>query len=298
MTTATALTRGEKVREAGQLLDDHIRELAEQMGRGKSENLIRYLEFASRFHAYSFGNLMLILFQRPGATRVAGLRQWNKLGRHVRTGEKGIMILAPMAVWRKSDAADEPASDEETIESERSETRAKITIFKPVHVFDVSQTEGQELPEFLHASGDAAASLPALQAAVREAGITLEVEAFVPGCAAAEGASYGGRIVIRRDLDPPEAFRTLAHEFAHELLHWPKDGTPKEPDRTIRETEADAAAFVVCRHFGIQCDSSDYLLLYDANPKLLLDRLEIVRQTSARIIDLIQFRREPTRPSG
>lgn len=288
MTTATVLSRGEKVREAGDILDDHIRELAGQMEGGKSENLIRYLEFASRFHAYSFGNLMLILWQRPGATRVAGLRQWNKLGRHVRAGERGIMILAPMAVWKESDAAAEPASDEETIESERSETRAKITIFKPVYVFDVSQTEGQELPTLLNSSGDAGVCLPGLQEAVREAGITLETKEYVPGCPSADGASYGGRIVVRRDLAPPESFRTLAHEFAHELLHWPKDGSPKEPDKTIRETEADAAAFVVCRHFGIQCDSSDYLLLYDANPRLLLERLETIRQTAARIIDAIR----------
>lgn len=122
-------TRNEKVREAGEVLEDHIRELAEQMSQGKSESLVRYLEFAAHFHSYSFGNVMLILRQRPDATRVAGLRQWNKLGRHVRAGEKGIMILAPMAVWRRSEVESEPASEDETTESERSETREKITIF-------------------------------------------------------------------------------------------------------------------------------------------------------------------------
>jgi len=288
MNAATVSHRTEKVREARDILDDHVRELAEQMEYGKSENLIRYLEFASRFHSYSFGNLMLILVQRPDATRVAGLRQWNRLGRHVRAGEKGIMILAPMAVWKRSDLATEPASEDETCESERDDTREKITLFKPVYVFDVSQTEGTELPKLLDASGDADASLPALQEAVREAGITLEILDHVPGSASAHGASYGGRIIIRNDLDPPEAFRTLTHEYAHELLHWPKNGSSKESDKTIRETEADATAFVVCRHFGIECDSSDYLLLYDANPKLLLDRLETVRQTAARIIDSIR----------
>jgi len=270
------------------MLDDHIRELAEQMGRGKSEQLVRYLEFAAHFHSYSFGNLMLIMFQKPEATRVAGLRQWNRLGRHVRPGEKGIMILAPMAVWRKSDNANEPASEDETTESERNETREKITLFKPVYVFDVSQTEGEEIPSILDASGDAGSALPVLKEAVRAAGIALEELERTPGSASAHGASYGGRIVIRNDLDPPEAFRTLAHEFAHELLHWPKDGSPKEPSKTIRETEADATAFVVCRHFGIACDSADYLLLYDSEPKLLLARLETVRQTAARIIDAIR----------
>ena len=287
MTTVTASTRTEKVREAGQLLDDHIRELAEQMGRGKSEQLVRYLEFASRFHSYSFGNLMLILCQKPDATRVAGLRQWNRLGRHVRAGEKGIMILAPMAVWRKSDAAYEPASEDETSESERNETHEKITIFKPVYVFDLSQTDGVELPKLLEATGNAGSAYPSLKEAVRASGIVLEQLDHAPGSSSAHGASYGGRIVLRNDLDPPEAFRTLAHEFAHELLHWPKDGSPKEPNKTIRETEADATAFVVCRHFGVECDSADYLLLYDSEPKLLLDRLETVRQTAARIIEAI-----------
>jgi hypothetical protein len=109
----------------------------------------------------------------------------------------------------------------------------------------------------------------------------------VPGSHSAHGASYGGRIVIRNDLDPPEAFRTLAHELSHEWIHQHRSGSPKEPNKTIRETEADATAFVVCRHFGVQCDSADYLLLYDSEPKLLLDRLETVRHTAARIIDAI-----------
>ena len=88
-------------------------------------------------------------------------------------------------------------------------------------------------------------------------------------------------------MSDADAFRTLSHEWAHSLLHFPKDGTPKEPNRTIRETEADAAAFVVCRHFGIDTDSADYLLLYDSDPRLLLERLETVRQTAARIIEAV-----------
>ena len=286
MSTAAPSARTEKVREAGKMLDEHIRDLAEQMERGKSEQLIRYLEFASRFHSYSFGNLMLILCQKPESTRVAGLRQWNRLGRRIRPGEKGIMILAPMNVRRKSDAQSESASESGVCDGE-DENSERITIFKPVYVFDLSQTEGTELPSLLDATGDAGAAFPALKEAVRGFGITFEELDHTPGSNTAHGASYGGRIVIRNDLDPPEAFRTLAHEFAHELLHWPKDGAPKEPNKTIRETEADATAFVVCRHFGVECDSSDYLLLYDAEPKLLLDRLETVRHTAARIIDAI-----------
>jgi len=287
MTTATHSTRADKIQEAKTTLDAHIELLAQQMSQGKSEQLVRYLEFTAQFHSYSFGNIMLILCQCPNATRVAGLRQWNRLGRHVRAGSKGIMILAPMAVWKKSDAVTEPASDDETCESERNETREKITIFKPVYVFDVSATEGEPLPTMIHSTGDASICYPALEKAVRAAGITLELVEYIPGAPTAAGVSRGGTIQIRSDLDPPEAFRTLAHELAHEQLHWPKNGSPEEPNRTIRETEADAAAFVVCRHFGIACDSADYLLLYDSNPKLLLERMESIRQTADSIIESI-----------
>jgi antirestriction protein ArdC len=271
-------------------LDDHVRALAEQMAEGKSDRLVRYLEFSARFHSYSFGNLLLILLQFPDATRVAGLRQWNKLGRHVRTGEKGIMILAPMTVRKRVEKetgspTEIPARSHE-LDAEAAENR--ITLFKPVYVFDVSQTEGRELPTLLQATGDVSGCYPALQRAVRDAGIVLELVDSIPGSASAEGVSCGSRIAIRNDLDPPDAFRTLAHEFAHELLHWPKVGSPKEPNRAIRETEADAAAFVVCRHFDVTCDSADYLLLYDSDKRLLLERLETIRHTAATIIDTIK----------
>ncbi len=288
-------TRADKVRQAKQTLEEHVQSLAEQMRQGKSENLIRYLEFSAQFHHYSFGNILLAICQRSGITRLAGLRQWNKLGRRVKAGERGMMILAPMAVWNRPKEEAEPASEEETIESEREETREKVTIFKPVYVFDVSQTEGAELPALVLATGDADTVLPALKEAVREADIALEELDWTPGSATAHGASYGGRIVIRRDLNSAEAFLTLAHEFAHELLHWPKDGTSeasrgvgKEPNKTIRETEAEAAAFVVCRHFGITANASDYLLLYDSNSHVLLSRLETIRRTAARIIGEIE----------
>jgi hypothetical protein len=144
------------------------------------------------------------------------------------------------------------------------------------------------LPTLLQATGDVSSCYPALQRAVRDAGIALDLVDSIPGSASAEGVSCGSRIAIRNDLDPPEAFRTLAHEFAHSLLHFPKDGSPREPSRTIRETEADAAAFVVCRRFGVVCDSADYLLLYDSDERLLLERLETIRHTAATIIDAIE----------
>ena len=279
-------SRTEKVHQARDSLDAHLKELAAQMEQGRSENMVRYLEACAQFHAYSFGNLMLALAQCPQMTRIAGIRTWNKLGRHVRAGEKGIMILAPIEVTRKAkdkQAATINADPDEEATEEETDGRRRATLFKPVYVFDVSQTEGEELPSLIHAAGEVSAICPALEKAIRDAGITLEYADHVPGCPGAEGASYKGRVVIREALAAPDRFRTLAHEYAHEILH-----DHSAESRTVKETEADAAAFVVCRHFGVQCDTADYLLLYNSEPKILLDRLETIRRTAARIIDAIE----------
>lgn len=264
--------RYERVRRARGLLNEHVGALAEQMRQGKSEALIRYLEFTARFHRYSFCNVLLIHSQRPGATQVAGLKHWNRLGRHVRAGERGLMIFAPMRVRKRRPPGSVSKEDDEEL--------VRTTLFKVVYVFDVSQTDGEPLPELVQASGDPGPLYPALQSIVRRGGIVLDSVPCVLGYPGAEGASYGGRIVLRADLQPAEAFRTLVHEFAHEKLHWQGE----KESKTIRETEADATAFVVCRHFGIRSDSADYLLLYDATPDVLLSRLEVVRDTAADII--------------
>ncbi len=156
----------------------------------------------------------------------------------------------------------------------------------------MTQTEGDELPALIEASGDVSQHLPALELAVRSAGIDLQQEDVIPGSPAAEGASFGGRIMLKRDLFPPEHFRTLAHEFAHEKLHWTAD----KENKTVRETEADAVAFVVCRHFGIDCDASDYLLLYNSKANILLDRLETVRQAAGQIIEATEHQEKLGQP--
>lgn len=120
-----------KAQEARQHIDHAIERLAAELNAGRSETLRAFLEMVGKFHRYSFGNVMLILSQRPDATRVAGYRTWQGLGRQVRKGEKGITIIAPMLL--KQDA--EPGQDPE-----------KVLRFKAASVFDVSQTDGEELP--------------------------------------------------------------------------------------------------------------------------------------------------------
>jgi antirestriction protein ArdC len=271
-------SRGERLTHLRATLDEHLQDLAAQLQQGRSETLVRYLEFSARFHRYSFGNVMLALMQRPDISRLAGLRDWNRQGRHVRSGEKGILILAPMTV-RKHNTKHE-SSDEE----EEGRIVNLQLLFKPVYVFDVSQTEGAPLPEIIHAAGDAATLYPRLLTHVTAEGIDVEEVAFIPAGFGARGASYGGRIHLRADLSPADRFRTLVHEYAHERLH----RTVERETKTIRETEADAVAFVVCRRFGIETDTADYLLLHDSSPNLLLARLETIRQTAAAIIETLE----------
>lgn len=275
--STSSCTRVERVREARNVLDQHFQALAEEMRHGKSDALLRYLEFSARFHQYSFRNLLLILAQKRDATRVAGFRLWNQMGRHVKPGEKGIMILAPMLVKKRREPQEPPPPEEDA-------QAAALTLFKVVYVFDVSQTDGAALPALLHTAGDASGLYPALQRVVMHAGIALEIVESVPGSNTAQGASFGGRIAVRGDLDPADGFRTLAHELAHEKLHW----RGEKESKTVRELEADATAFVVCRHFGLHPDSADYLLLYDATPEVLLGRLETVRDTAAEIIAMVE----------
>jgi antirestriction protein ArdC len=212
--------------------------------------------------------------QRPDATYVAGFNRWKDLGRFVKKGEKGIAILAPLVYRRKcDDDHSEPADDEQAARVLRG--------FKVVHVFDVSQTEGAELPEFAAPAGDPGKKLAQLEAFVRGQGITLNYD-VVPG--GAFGVSRGGEITIRPDLSPAKTFSVLVHEVAHELLH--KGERKKEVGRTVKETEAEAVAFVVCKAIGLDpgTSSSDYIQLYSGDTDLLMLSLDFIQKTASIIV--------------
>src|SRR5580658_8499448 len=139
-----------KFEDINQRTKEAVNHLVEALQSGQSEVLTQYLSAMARFHHYSFGNTMLIARQRPDATNVASLRIWNSLGRFVKRGEKGILILAPMVGRRstKDVATDEPSADA-TTEGQRT-----LYGFRAVYVFDVSQTEGKELPTLTEVNGD------------------------------------------------------------------------------------------------------------------------------------------------
>jgi len=224
--------------------------------------------------------VLLIGLQRPNATRVAGVRAWSKLGRHVRQGEKGIRIIAPI-VWRKK--KDDKRGSEEGDDAE------ELVRFRSVCVFGVAQTEGQPLPEFAQARGEPGEFTDRLVEFATEQGIKVE---FSDALGSAHGLSSGGRILVRKGLSPAEEFSVLAHELAHELLHEAEEATPSS--RTVRETEAEAVAFVACQAIGLEAvnAAADYIRLYQGSKETLLESLQRIRQAAVEIIGAIMGKDE------
>src|SRR5213079_3435023 len=143
-----------KLEEINNKTNEAVSYLVEALESGQSEVLTEYLNAMARFHNYSFGNIMLIARQRPAATRVAGIRTWNSLGRFVKRGEKGILILAPM-VSRRSQRAEAIATEFESNDAaDERKPEQQLYGFRAVYVFDVEQTEGKELPSLTDVRGD------------------------------------------------------------------------------------------------------------------------------------------------
>jgi len=264
-----------RTNEDKQLVTQALDALASAVERGESEQFRAYLARLARFHRYSVGNVLLIVLQRPNATRVAGVRAWNRLGRYVRQGEKGIRIMAPI-VWRKK--KDTRQGSEEGAGAE------ELVRFRSVCVFDMAQTEGKPLPEFAQARGEPGEYTDRLMAFAAAQGIQVE---FSDALGSAHGLSSGGRILVRKGLSPAEEFSVLAHELGHELLHRAEEGRPSS--RTVRETEAEAVAFVVCEAIGLEAvnAAADYIRLYQGSKETLLESLQRIRQAAVEIIGAI-----------
>jgi len=269
-----------KSEEALKKTESGINELISALEQGKSEALTQFLEFQSRFHEYSFRNSLLIAIQNPSATYVAGFQRWKSLGRYVKKGEQGIMILAPIVRRKKANDEASDVSKEEVDDGEKV-----VSGFRAVYVFDVSQTDGEELPEFSRIVGDPGDKLLLLSEVVQKRGIEL---LYAESLGGADGRSEGGRIQIREGLDPAQEFAVLAHELAHELLH--RTERRKETTRKIRELEAEAVAFVVSRAVGLSglTRSSDYIQLYSGDKEMLLASLDHIQRVAAEIIEELE----------
>ncbi len=261
-----------KVEQAKQIASKAIDELSQALERGQSEALKKYLSAMAMFHRYSLYNVMLIAAQRPDASRVAGYHTWRQLGRQVKKGAKGILILAPITLKRTTEAV------------EQEEEPSKIAVgFRAVYVFDVADTEGRPLPELGRTEGDPSGYASKLKEFVSQHGIQLEYsDEIYP----ALGQCSPGRIVLLPRQSAAEEFATLAHEVAHSLLHQRvrRSGTSK----CVRETEAEAVAYVVCEAIGLKAQSSaDYIQLYSGDKDTLAESLEHVQNASAEILGAI-----------
>jgi antirestriction protein ArdC len=212
-----------------------------------SDKWAQWLRAQRRFHNYSFGNSLLILLQRPEATRVAGYQTWRKLGRQVRKGEKGIVILAPVAPRIR---VEDENGDEQVI-------AGPAQTFRTAHVFDMAQTEGPDLPSVVERleGDDPDRIFLQLVKAAASIGYSVEFADFLDerngDCTFVEH-----RIRVRQGLSPAQAVKTLAHELAHAVLH----GADFAGARPLAELEAESVAYMVCADLGI--DSSEYSFGY------------------------------------
>ena len=232
--------RADKLAEAHDLLVSAVESIT------TGDDWARMLEVASRFHRYSAGNVFLIALQRSDATRVAGYRAWQALGRQVRKGERGIRILAPCR-YRYT-----------TTHNDGTETiHQGIRGFTTATVFDVAQTDGEALPDVRPAllGGEGVRGLwEALAAQVAAQGYSLERG----DCGGANGCTdHNARTVrVREDVSDAQATRTLAHELAHVLMH-PSTAAYFQC-RGRCEVEAESVAFLVCQAAGLSTDGYSF----------------------------------------
>ena len=275
----TSLPTAPKPQTSKEVIAANVKLLIEQLEAGHSEGLTAYLTAMGRFHRYSLSNVLEIARQMPSAKRVAGLYAWNQLGRKVKKGSKGIRILAPVVGIRRK-------KDSEAEKSTPYQNESVLVGFRSAYVFDVSMTDGSPLPEFEErVTGDVGVYRERLIDFILAQGIELE---FKESIAPALGMSYGGKIAILPGQAAAEEFSTLVHEASHELLH--KSTRRTATTKTVRETEAEAIAFVVSQTIGLDAGraSADYIHLYHGNAALLAESLEVIQRTSALILSAIE----------
>ena len=286
----------EKLKEITDRLEQGIAELFD------SERYREYLKVMSKFHNYSFRNTVLIAMQKPDASLLAGFSAWkNNFERNVMRGQKGIKIIAPSPFKIRQEVEKiDPHTQKPIIGKDgkpvTEEKEVKIPAYKVVSVFDVSQTEGKELPDIAvdELTGDVDRYKDFFAALEKTSPVPIAFENI-------EGGSHGyyhledKRIAINEGMSELQTLKTAIHEIAHAKLHdidlnAPKDEQPRV-DRRTREVEAESVAYTVCQHYGL--DTSDYSFGYVAGWSSgrelseLKSSLETIRSAAAEIINSI-----------
>ena len=287
----------EKLKEITDRLEQGIAELFD------SERYKEYLKVMSKFHNYSFRNTVLIAMQKPDASLLAGFSAWkNNFERNVMRGQKGIKIIAPSPYKIKQEMQKiDPHTQKPIIGKDgkpvTEEKEVTIPAYKVVSVFDVSQTEGKELPDIAvdELTGDVDRYKDFFAALEKTSPVPIAFENI-------EGGSHGyyhledKRIAINEGMSELQTLKTAIHEIAHAKLHdidlnAPEDEQKPRVDRRTREVEAESVAYTVCQHYGL--DTSDYSFGYVAGWSSgrelseLKSSLETIRSAAAEIINSI-----------
>ncbi len=268
-------------------IDDVLKTLKEGVdGIQQSENFRKFLLTMSKFHDYSIGNLILIMLQKPNATRVAGYSTWKDLYRWVKKGEKGIAILAPCMPPKETKPEPPPGSAEGQEEEEKEEIRPRY--FKVVYVFDVSQTEGKPLPEFEVPSltGEANEHLFGnVMRLTKAQGIEVGFELRPDQDPDIKGIYFGKTIWVKPDESRAQQLKTLLHEVAH----YYSEGVFRIP-RQDAETIAESVAFTVGARFGFDTGtrSFPYVALWSKDKKVLEQNLAAIRKVATTMIEALE----------
>ena len=286
----------QQVKEITDKLEQGIKELFE------SERFKEYLRTMSKFYNYSFNNTLLIAMQKPDATLIAGYTSWQRnFDRQVMKGEKGIKILAPAPYKAQVEMEKiDPKTQRPMLDADGKPVTETVEVMRPafkvVSVFDVSQTDGKELPDIM--VGELTGSVEQYEDFWR---ILKEISPVPVGLENIEGGAHGyyhlteKRIAIDDGMSEMQTIKTLIHEIAHAKLHAidpdEKVSPEEKKDRHTKEVEAEAVAYTVCQRYGLE--TSDYSFGYiagwssDKETKELKGSLETIRSTAADMIESI-----------
>ena len=248
-----------------------------------------YLRAVGKFHNYSMNNVMLITMQRPDATLVAGYNTWKKsFNRNVKRGEKGLKIIAPMPVSVEK--------EEDRVDQYGNTYKEKVTVtvprFRAVTVFDVSQTDGDPLPDISPAElKNEVNNYSAFLKAVEKASDVPINFIGIEGSAKGYFNVANNEISVAKGMSESQTLKTLIHEIAHSVLH-NKDNGGVFIDTKTKEVQAESVAFSVCSHFGI--DTSEYTFPYvtawagDKDLKTLRNSMDTIKDTASFLIHRIE----------
>lgn len=280
------------------MADNKVQDIMQQLEDGikatlDGEKYKDFLKVQSSFHSYSYNNTMLIFIQKPQASRVAGYKSWQKLGRQVLKGEKGITILAPSPykieslVNKKDPKTGEVMIDSASGKPVQEKVVKKGLSFQPVKVFDVSQTEGKELPSLCSELAGDSMNAEKIIGAIKSISAVPVTEQPITNGAKGFYSRSENLIALKQGMSLDQTAKTLVHEYAHSLLH--NTEAAALMDSATKEVQAESVAFIVSNHFGL--DTSQYSFEYlaawstDKELKEMKASFDLIQKTAHKIIE-------------